>query len=88
MRGEARIDTCKDRIAETERVREKRRARIERGAVDVPWEPGNKDDEQVAVRHAKASGGDITENQHEEERMTSKLAKEDQRQQVKNKRTS
>ena len=27
------------------------------------------DDEQVAVRHADASGGDIRENQHEEDRM-------------------
>ena len=64
--GEARIDACKDRIAETQRVREKRRARIERGAVDVPEEPGNKDDEQVAVRHADASGCFIIEKQHEE----------------------
>ena len=36
-----------------------------------------KDDEQVAVRHADASGGDITEN-----------PEEDQRQQVKNNLTS
>ena len=69
MTGEASIDTCKDRIAETERVRVKRRARIERGAVDVPEEPGDKDDGQVAVRHADASGGYIIENQHEEKRM-------------------
>ena len=69
LTGEASVDTCKDRIAETERVREKRRARIERGAVDVPREPGNKDDEQVAVRHADASGGYIKENQHEQKRM-------------------
>ena len=32
-------------------------------------EPGNRDDEQVAVRHADASGGNIIENQHEEDRM-------------------
>ena len=32
-------------------------------------EPWNSDDEQVAVRHADASGGDIRENQHEENRM-------------------
>ena len=32
-------------------------------------EPGIRDDEQMAVRHADASGGDITENQHEENRM-------------------
>ena len=42
LTGEARIDTCKDRIAETERVREKRRARIERSAVDVKRNPGTK----------------------------------------------
>ena len=29
-------------------------------------EPGNRDDEQVAVRHADASGGYITKNQHED----------------------
>ena len=33
------------------------------------WNPGNRDDEQVAVRHADTSGGDIRENQHEEDRM-------------------
>ena len=32
-------------------------------------EPGNRDDEQMPVRHADASGGDIMENQHEEDRM-------------------
>ena len=32
-------------------------------------ETGNRDDEQVAVRQADASGGDIRENQHEEDRM-------------------
>ena len=32
-------------------------------------EPGNRDDEQMAVRHADASGGDISENQHEEKIM-------------------
>ena len=35
----------------------------------MPLELGNRDDEQVAVRHADASGGDIRENQHEEDRM-------------------
>ena len=35
----------------------------------MPKEPGNKNDEQVAVRHADASGGCIIENQHEEKRM-------------------
>ena len=69
LAGEARMKTYKDRIAERERVREKRRARIERGAVDVLEERGDKNDEQVAVRHADASGGYIIENQHEEKRM-------------------
>ena len=32
----------------------------------MPEEPGNKNDEQVAVRRADASGGYIMENQHEE----------------------
>ena len=36
---------------------------------EVQWmclrNPGNKDDEQVAVRHADASGGYIAEYQHE-----------------------
>ena len=31
-----------DRIAETERVKESTRARVERGAGDVPMEPGNR----------------------------------------------
>ena len=35
----------------------------------VPTEPGNRDDEQVAVRHADASGGDFIENQHEKDRV-------------------
>ena len=79
LTGKARMDACKDRIAETERVKEKKRARVERGAGDVPVEPGNGDDEQVAVRHADASGG--IENQHEERHPRWQI--EDQRQQVK-----
>ena len=84
------MNAYKDRIAETERVKERKRARVERGAGDVPVEPGNRDDEQVAVRHADASGGDIRENQHEEDgtRETSTLPKEDRRQQVRNNLTS
>ena len=50
------------------RDRGMRRARIERGAGDVPEEPGEKRDEQVAVRHADATGGYIVENQYEEKR--------------------
>ena len=63
------MNACKDRIAETERVTEMNRAPVERGAGDVPRVPENRDDEQMAVRHADASGGDIRENQHEEDRM-------------------
>ena len=86
------MNAYKDRIAETDRVKERKRARVERGAGDVPVEPGNRTDEQVVVRHADASfhffqffqflfififllvhiytsGGDIRENQHEEDRM-------------------
>ena len=45
--GKARMNAYKDRVAETERVKERKRARIERGVGDVLMEPGNKDDEQV-----------------------------------------
>ena len=69
LTGKARMNVYKDRIAETERVKERIRARVERGAGDVPGVPENRDDEQMAVRHADASGGDIRENQHEEDRM-------------------
>ena len=63
--GKARMNAYKDGIAETERVKERKRARIERGAGDVPGVPENRDDEQMA----DASGGEIWENQHEEDRM-------------------
>ena len=64
------MNAYKDRIAETERVKERKRARVERGAGSVPVEPGNRDGEQVADRHADASGGGIIrETQHEEDRM-------------------
>ena len=56
-----------------------------------PMEPGNRDDEKVAVRHADASGGDIRENQHEEDRIRDihvGKKKKEQRQQVKNNLTS
>ena len=62
------MNAHKDRGTETERVKERKRARVERSAGDVPMELGNRDDEQVAVRHADASGGDIRETQHEEDR--------------------
>ena len=50
------MNAYKERIADTERVKGKKRARVERGAGDLPVEPGNIDDEQMAVRHADASG--------------------------------
>ena len=68
LTGEARMNAYKDRIAETERVKERRRVRVERGAGYVLLEPGNRDDEQMAVRHVDASGGDVIESQHEENR--------------------
>ena len=43
---------------------------MELGAVDMREEPWNRDDEQVVVRQADASGGDIIENQNEEDRMS------------------
>ena len=66
LTGKARMNSHKDRVAETERVKERKRAQVERGALMEPW---SRADEQVAVRHADASGGDIRENQHEEDRM-------------------
>ena len=62
LTGKSRMNAYEDRIAETGRVKERKRARVERGAGDVPMEPGKRADEQVAVRHADASGGDIGEN--------------------------
>ena len=72
LTGKARMNAHKDRIPETERVKEKKKPRVERGAEDVPMEPGNRGEEQIAVRHAGACGGDITENQHEGNRMREK----------------
>ena len=55
----------------------------------MPGEPGDKDDEQVAARHEDASGGDIRDNQHEEDRMrVIHVGKRVSEQQVKNKLTS
>ena len=62
------MNAFKDRIAEAERAKERKRARVEKSAGDVPVEPWSRADEQVAVRHADASGGDIRENQHDENR--------------------
>ena len=59
------MDAYNDRTAETEPAKERKRARVDRGASDAPMEPWNRDDEQMAFRHADASGGDIPEDQHE-----------------------
>ena len=56
------MNACKDSVAETELVKERRRARVERDAGDVPMERGN--EEQMADRHAVASGKD--ERQHDD----------------------
>ena len=69
LTGKARMNAYKGRIAETDRVKQRRRDRVERGAGDVPRVLENRDAEQIAVRHADASDGDIIENQHEEDRM-------------------
>ena len=63
------METHKDRVAERKRVKERRRAQVKKGTGDVPMEPGNKNDDQVAVRHADAPGRCIIENQHEEKRI-------------------
>ena len=59
------MNAYKDRIAETERVKERQKARVERGAGGVLVEPGS--EEQMADRHVVASGED--ESQHDENRM-------------------
>ena len=85
----ASMNVYKDRIAETERIKERTRARVERCAGDVLMEPGNRDDEQMAVRHADAYGGDIRENQHEEDRTRDiQVGKRGLEAQVKNNMTS
>ena len=64
------MNAYKDRIAETERVkREEKSSSRARCRGDVPKELVSGAVEQAAVRHADACGGDIRENQHEEDRM-------------------
>ena len=58
------MNAFKNRVAETERVKERKRARVERGAGDVSVEPWNR--EQMPDRHAVASG---KEERHDEKRM-------------------
>ena len=59
------MSAYKDRVAVTERLKERMSARVERGAGDVPMEPRN--EERMADRHAVESGED--DKQHEENRM-------------------
>ena len=63
-------------------MKERKTARVERGAGYVPVEPGN--EEQMEDRQAVASGED--ERQHDDNRMrdTSTLVKNDRRQRTKN----
>ena len=42
LTGKARMNPYKDGIAETQRVKERQRARVERGAGDVLLQPGNR----------------------------------------------
>ena len=64
------MNAYKDRIAETERVKERKRARVERGAGDVPMDPGNRDDRagggSTCGRHLAVTS---EKHQHEEDRM-------------------
>ena len=59
------MNAHRDRVVETERVKERKRARVERCTGDVPVAPGN--EEQMADRHAVPSGEE--ERQHDENRM-------------------
>ena len=55
LTGKARMNAYKDRIAETELLKERKRARVQKGAGDVPMEPWNRDDEQMAKKIHPAS---------------------------------
>ena len=69
MTGKARMSAYKDRVAETDQVKERKRARVEREAGDVPMEPRNKDDEQMAVRLRMHLAETSQKTQHDENRM-------------------
>ena len=56
LTGKAGMSAYKDRIAETE-TRKELELREAQGMCSM--EPGNRDDERMAVRHADVSGGDI-----------------------------
>ena len=59
------MNAYKDRVAETELMKERKRARVEPGAGDVLVEPGN--EEQMADRLSVAPGEE--EKKHEEKRV-------------------
>ena len=50
LTGKARMNAYKDRVAESERVEERNRARVERGAEDVPMELGMKSRWRIDMR--------------------------------------
>ena len=56
------MDAYKDRIAEIASQREEKELELSEVQEMCLWEPVNRADEQVAVRHADASSGDIREN--------------------------
>ena len=60
LTGTARMNAYRVSVAETHRVKERKRAQVERGAGGVPMEP--RSGEQMADRHAVASGEDETQN--------------------------
>ena len=62
MTGKVGMNACKEVVAQTERVKERKKARAERGAGDVPMEPEN--GEQMADRYAVVSCED--ERQHDD----------------------
>ena len=69
LTGGARMDTYKDRIDETERVKERKRARVEQGAVDVPEDPGIEMMSRWRFDMQTHLAVYNIENQHEENRM-------------------
>ena len=81
LAGEARRETCKDRVAERKRDREVRRARIELSAGDVPEEPRDKNDEQAGG----STCGRIWRLHHREPTRKEKKRKEKKRKEKKRK---
>ena len=69
LTGKARMSAYKDRVAQTERLKERKRARVERGAGDVLVEPGNQ--EQMSDRHTVASGEDERKHEKPEQKFKS-----------------